>query len=569
MQLGVRRIGPARPAAVEVPPAPAGWHSHYALAHDPTRGSTLYVPEHDHHLLGPVWELRGGAWTRATDATIRIESPKQAWTGWFDPTERHVVAWNFLDGRRPLPVGVVVDIDGGLRRIETTGDPPMPARSGDLAGLFAFDPARRVTVCATAVGVWELGADRAWRRVWGRGPARAWRDDGASAAYDAPRGRVVMQVNVDDVGPRLFAWDGAVLAEVTRDGLPAWYAEEYANTCAVLGAHPELGAVLHVGGDRGRYALSYHGARWRRLAPLDAPPPLGAEYQVAFDAELDGFVVGPGRYEPTPDAYPQEQQLFHVEGPLGWTRHGAVVHESPLDKLWPQKRFASAGGRWVATSSRGLRTFEWTTEGWRERVDEAAGDAVTGENVALVAAVGEVLAVTMGGRVLQWEREAGQWRTLHAAEGALGGAGRQDMCLAFDADRRRVVVWGGTVGGQWSNRTYFLEDGAWRAARRASPRPAELGEDSSPDFVLVYDTRLDRVVRFGAESIAVLEDEQWLEATPAGWAPPREEDDSSVDALADVDDDEEAEIEAALGALGDFEEEEEEEEERSEEQQAG
>jgi hypothetical protein len=528
MQLGVQRIGPARPAAIEVPPKGEGWHDHYALVHDPVRGGVIYVQEPDHHEFGPMWQLGEHGWQSISTARIRVESPKQPYTAFFDPTAGTIVAWNFSGGRRNTPIGVALGPDGP-KLIETTGDLPDAPHAGtfDVIAAFAFDPRRRVTICATTRGIWELGPDRVWRRVWGRGVGEKWGETGVCAAYDAPRHRVVFQMEVKRKALRLYGWSGTAFEEITRAGLPEEYEVTFSDLSPVLGAHPELGAILHLGGDLGRYALSYHGKRWRRLAPLDTPPPRGGNFQLAFDPDEDGFVIGPGKFEPEPDEYPTDQQLFFVEGPLGWTRHGRVEKKSPLDSLWSQKRFLSVGGRWIATGSRTLQTFGWSPEGWIERIEKDRGEALWkevagGSNVEVVAAGDRIIAVTMQGGVLELDTAAWTWKTLHAGAGELG-ANRIDACVAWDPERRRIVVWGGTAGDRWSNRVYFYEAEQWRPARRPSPRPRELRSESSPDYVLVYDTRIGRVVRFGEQHVGVLIDEQWVEVVPAGYAPVEDE----------------------------------------------
>jgi hypothetical protein len=546
MQLGFRRIGPPRPAAVSVPPAGEGWHSHYVLAFDESRGTVIYAHEPDHHEFGPSWELKDGAWKPLCTERIRVESPSQDYVGWWDPTRDAVVAWNFYDrsSGSAKPVGVILD-PVSPRILETTGDQPAigKLRFQDQLGAFGFDRERGVTVCATRRGIWELDDKNVWRRVW-RGVIAEWGDDGVSVAWDAPRGRVIFQVDDDgdDDVLKMFAWDGRRVVDVPTDGLPEDdYEVSFSDLHPVLGSHPELGAVMVIGGDAGVWALAYHGRSWRRVGNGDGPP-RGGSHQLAYDPSHDGFIMGPGSYEPEPGEYPTDQQLFFVEGPLGWTRQGAVEIKSPLDDLWSQKRVVASQGRWIATGSRTLRTFAWSDAGWQEKIDKEAGDEVWevagGVNLELTAAGDRIIAVGVDGSVHELEERGGTtWRTTHVGQREIG-ADRNDALVVWDADRQRLVLWGGQVKDRFSNRVWIFEKGAWRAARRPSPRPRELAAENYPDYALIYDTRLDRVVRFGETACAVLEDDVWVEVVPDGYVP------KISDAEA-----EQAEA-AALGALG-------------------
>src|SRR5262245_10043202 len=86
----------------------------------------------------------------------------------------------------------------------------------------------------------------------------------------------------------------------------------------------------------------------------------------------------------------------------------------------------------------------------------------------------------------------------------------------------RVVAWGGDVKNRKSNDTFILDGGAWRKAKRPSPRPKDFAhgkDDVFVDFDAIWDGALGRIVRFGFEEVFTLPlgGEVWEPHVPAGY----------------------------------------------------
>jgi hypothetical protein len=93
---------------------------------------------------------------------------------------------------------------------------------------------------------------------------------------------------------------------------------------------------------------------------------------------------------------------------------------------------------------------------------------------------------------------------------------RSDFLLVHDPARDRLIAWGGEIKGRKANDTLFFDGKTWTAAKRASPLPKDFKPTDVPfvDFNAIYDSALERVVRFGWDEVAVLDGDSWKPNTP-------------------------------------------------------
>lgn len=535
--------GPPRPGSGVVPPLPNKL-ADYFLAFDAGRERLVYAFCHDYHQFGHAWAFDGGAWAPISEAAYRLGSCRQVWSGGYDPGRHGVVGWSF-DG--DAPVGVVIGGEGltvlapagahtdysddPFRAVETGGDLPQVKEDSewdDLLGIFGIDRGRGITACLTELGVWELGDDDTWRKradvATGTLPVEASGDrtffgGGAGAVYDAPRGRLVFWINDGDENDYWFyAWDGSALTRLPSGGLPDDLYEHFGNQAAVIGEHPEHGVVLYAGAGR-MFALG--DADWTAIEAGANPPGASKASSMACDPIRELVVIGPGKYVESEYDEGDEQHAFYVRSGGQWTRMGKVSGESLLDDIkgsggWPI--LGAAGGEVYAVGWRStLHTGQWTeSAGWQELVSEDDGDAIFGKHargnrIAVFEGPGERLHALSTDGVL-FSFDGSSWE--HVADGPEGFGERREVQVCWDRAGDRIVVFGGEVNGRRSTDTFAYAGGGWTQIAVGSTRPVDYrfnyddnGFDVSLD--LVYDSALERLVRFGLTEVAVLDGDAW------------------------------------------------------------
>jgi hypothetical protein len=516
-------IGAEREQAVVVPPVGVGNYG-YALVYDPTRARLVYIRMKAYgDGNGEVWLWDGERWERTKAKSVSVGDECHAF---FDAARGGVALWGCdhdYDLERLVPRGLLVDAKGG-KPIKTTGEPPLvepedgDMHSSEFGAIVAYDPSRDVSVCLTRRGVWELDAAGAWTKHADIGfDDTPWHND-AGGTWDPVGKRVVFWLQGTDDSYRhvVLAWNGK-LERVPTDGLPDLCFGMF-DPCAMFVGHPVHGVVCHVGGGDGMYALA--GKRWKRLPDAANPPPkMGGRFgnlrpRLAYEPSV-GFVIGPGRYSDDDDGGRDMQQVFWVlRDGAAWQRFGAIARTSPISQS-SNRHHAIIDGAWYCVS-RSLQTFRWdAADGFRELVDDKAGDKLTGrERVDAVAATPEGL-VAVGNRGGVWRFDATRWKPL--AKPSAAYKDRSGVELVHDGVQ--LVAWGGDVKNRKSNDTLTFDGKRWTAAKQSSPTPKDWkAKDAYPDFPLVFDGALGRVVRFGFTEVATL-DGAWAPVAPKGYKP--------------------------------------------------
>jgi len=530
MKLSYQHAGPARPESIELPPK-APWIGDYVLAYDPGRKQTIYFYSHEFHQLGHAAAFDGRRWAPISETAIRTESPKQRWQGFHDPSRGGVVGWNFTrdDEYQLVVLGVLLKDDEPVV-LETSGErPTLDDEAGDVGALFAFDPVRSRTVCLTQTALFELDERGVWTQHAVEGvPTSDWRDECFGATWDPVAERVVFYLVAEDANEddRLwhFEWDGRALTLLDDEGLPD-LVTGWMTTGPLVCGHPVHGRVL----------LSKRGVfRWDGgwVALEGEAPPGTCEAKVCFDGSLGAFFLGPGRYEPEPDAYPKEQVIFYVGTEAGWTKQGVTEAKSAVGELWSKRFGAFVGGTWLHLGNFYLHTVAWTDEGWVERVgkkqqaelwDGGRGKKHSHVLLDLVDVEGTPTLVSNEGHVFELEDE---WKLVGGPSDELKH--RMWAQLAYDAANRRLVVFGGEVRGRRTAHTlvFALDHGAkhartWKKLSKKSPKPLAHGRkkgDRDVTMQLFYDTARKQVTRVGFEEIARLDGDVWVPSQPEGLA---------------------------------------------------
>jgi hypothetical protein len=506
MLLRFEAFGPARARTPYVPPAGMRLQE-YVLAYDEGRRCTVYLAAHAHGAaFGDAYLFDGKSWMQVVKGATAFATTQKL-GGFYDEARAGVATWNFehdFGKHRYVAKGLLFDVRNGLSPIPARGDDPIAELEGetktgtfDYMGLFAPDPRRAVTACLTRRGVWELDADAVWRKraELDASVPRAWDDDGAGATYDPVRRRAIFWFYARAAAREyaFFSWDGQTLTRMSADGLPMKSLHiGLFDPAALIAAHPQHGLVL-LAGEHGAFA--FDGARWNTLpASRGAAPPRMKNGRMVFDANVGGFVVGPGYHEGDPGGQ-EQQRVFFVERRGTWERMGVRAVPSKLEELWPDVLHVNARGVWYAIGTRDLRTLRWSDTDFVEIAPKL--DLESERIIAAADARGTPTAVTNRGAV--WRFEDARWTRAHAAHAAFGD--RAQAALAWDIAGERLVAWS-------AGDTFFFAGGVWTKAKKHAVKKGD------GDARLLYDGALGRVVRFGGAEVALLERAVWSPVSP-------------------------------------------------------
>ena len=521
MKVAWTHHGPPRAQSIAVPPAPSliDW---YALDYDETNRRIVYVCRPDDDERGAeIHAFDGASWSKVTKTRFALNENLEG-AGW-DASRGGVVAWSFphdYEAERRRAKGVLVT-EAGAKPLATHGDEPVAEAEGEDVGtfdkhaLFAFDRARRVWVCLTRCGVWELDESGAWREAHdGALVPKSWHNESGDGVWDPVGKRTVFLIQGEENRYALvvLTWDGTKLERLPMKGLPKLTIGLF-DPIAQLAGHGVHGLVLHAGAGK---LFRLADAGWEALAPTADPPPNMEKACLAWDASRDLFVLGPGKHEAAGGS--NRNDVFFVLRAGRWERQGVAVVHSPIAKAsYGNAQVIHVGGVWHALGSHSLRTWRWESDAWNEIVDENDGKLGGWERLELVSARARLHAVMEGGAVFAFD--GSQWKTIAKKDPAFKK--RTDFALAADPNGR-VVVWGGESNGRKLNDTMFLEDKRWRAAKKSSPQPADFKHGRKDGVyvepAMIWDGALGAFVRFGFEDVAVLQvDDTWKTYKPKGY----------------------------------------------------
>lgn len=521
MTLSWKHLGAIPKAAIESPPVGSGI-STYVLDVAPD-GRPLYYCEPDDDQRGAeLWAFDGSAWKRLHQK--RLTRLDELESGGWDPSRDALCVFGFdfdSQTRTWVVQAFAIGLDGKERQLTFTGEPPVIESESDgiepgtfdVRGAFTFDHARRVWVCFTRLGIWELDGNGAWTKRLANDKKwpTEWSNETGGAFFDPVARRTVFWVQeAEEYAVQARAWDGVTLTELPMKGLPKLTHGLFDVSCQLAG-HPKHGVLLQIEGQ----VFALEGKTWKQLPTEGKGPPRMEYAQTAFSPR-HGLFIGPGKHAKAGNWF---QRVFFVLHDGVWSSHGVVNTPSELASSgYGAVRMGHADGAWIATSTNNLRT--WRREGvvWNELVDSAAGEKLMGSHpLTLVWDDKRLWAVTWKGAIAEFGGKG--WKVICKGESAFKD--RRDFAAAFDP-QGRLVVWGGSANNRKLNDTLFFENGKWRVVKKASPQPADFkhGKDGIyVDFHVAFDSALGRFVRFGFDELAVLQDDEtWSPVKVKGYS---------------------------------------------------
>lgn len=480
----------------------------------------VYVCGEGYDGFGEAWTWDGERWQQLAKKKLRLEGEGRH-QGYWDPSRKAMVVHQIAyhdESETHRPATMLVD-GKGARTLSTSGNYPIPAEEHELGGVFGFDRERNVGVCLTPHGVWTLDGDAKWSKLVeledGLIPAE-WKDD-VGAVWNPIRKTLFFWIfESDDYTHVFFEWDGAALHRITHEGLPLdeeGRLREFHiglfNPSASFVGHPRHGVVLHDGARQ----FSYNGERWRELPGMQDAPPRMQEGRLAYDPKRDALLLGPGYHEGDSGGRDAQRVFFECREDR-WSQHGVIAADSPIASASNHIYF-TCGGESFSASPRELWTWAWRDEQWIEVFSEARGDELVGrDRVETIIDMGDhALGFGQSGQLYRFDGDA--WIVLD--ESVPDFAERRGFRAVRRAASDDLIVWGGEVKNRKSNDTFVRTAGKWHKTKKTSPRPADFahGKDGVyVDFELLWDSALQRALRFGYDEVAALEGELWQAHAP-------------------------------------------------------
>ncbi len=511
------RVGPPRPESRPVPPVSMRLNG-YVVDFAEDLGRIVYVCGPGYDGFGEAWTWEGASWEQLSRKLVNL-SGEGRYQGYWDPTRNAMVVARFgyhYESETHRPALLLVD-SKGARELRLEGDFPLAGDDSDLAGAFGFDRARGVGVCLTPHGVWTLDTAGTWAKAAdAEGVPSEWKDDVGAVWNPIRQALFFWLFESDDYTHVFLEWDGTRLRRLPSEGLPhddEGRLREFhiglLNPSAAFVGHPRHGVLLHDGPRQ----FAFDGERWHELPPSEDPPPRMQEGRLAYDPLRDAIVLGPGYHEGDSGGR-DAQRVFFEQRDGRWSRSGVVASDSPVAQASKHIYF-TCGGESFCASLRELWTWAYRGGEWIETFSEKQGDALMGrEWIGNIVDMGDhALAISRAGRVYRFD--GASWTKTKEAVPDFGE--RTDFALARRDGSDELIIWGGEVKNRKSNDTFFRANGKWHKNKKASPRPADFAhgkDDIYVDFEALWDTSLQRFVRFGFDEVATLEGELWQAHVP-------------------------------------------------------
>jgi hypothetical protein len=355
-------------------------------------------------------------------------------------------------------------------------------------------------------------AAAAWRRrvnIPLRPPGRM----AHATAYDAARGRLVLfgGSNVNslfaDALSDTWEWDGE-----------QWYAKPVVGTwpatrsdCA-MAYDAARGRVVMFGGHRAFETLDdlweWDGERWSQVPKAAAWPPARRGHSLAYDEARRVVVLfsGSNLYSPGPaqvaDTWEWDGAVWSQRSPAA-SPPGRYNHRLAYDRA--RRRIVLYGGR---NAARLNDLWEWDGTTWESRPAVARPPAR--DSLALAYDAARSRLVLHGGYTHAttyyadtWEWDGATWTDVTGL--APAAQRRAYHSMAYDERLRRVVAFGGTVGGG----SYMGDIVAWDGRSWSSRTPGTTEPLAGYDVRTAYDPARRRMVFYGSSSTASYATWEW------------------------------------------------------------
>ena len=341
--------------------------------------------------------------------------------------------------------------------------------------------------------------------------------------YDAARGRVVLfggqdsQSNLSDT----WKWDGN---NWTRRS-PATNPPPRFQTAMAYDASRQrivlFGGGYQYYGNNRNDTWEWDGNNWTLRTPATSPPACYA-HAMAYDSGRKRTVLFGGSAQVTVGTWEWDGN--------NWTKQSPVT--SPPWRYRHMLTYDAAMGRVVVFGGDGASgqlgdTWVWDGTNWTQKNPATSPVPVMGGAMTYDAA--RKRAVLFGGRGgpnahqhynSTWEWDGARWTNVSAPTGH--PSQRYEYSMAFDAARRRIVLFGGGIGGQMLSDTWEWDGKTWIRRNPATSPPGRYAH------AMAYDANRRRIVLFGGMGTGSLGDTwewdgtNWLQQNPAASPPARE-----------------------------------------------
>jgi hypothetical protein len=436
-------------------------------------------------VVSVVWWLVGGV--------VPVRGQEPSWTALSPPVRRYgAMAYDeqrkmsiFFGGISSWDTNTFLNETWGLNeqgwtRLATTGPSPR------YRPAMAYDSNRGVIVLfggLTSNGTdvsdetWEWDGV-SWKRLMVTGPlSRA----SQTMSFDSQRGRVVMFGGLRFESGRLsflsdtWEWDGVHWELKATGGLNPRYS---AAACF----DPVRNRTVLYGGNTGSATFAngtweWDGTAWTLRSQVGPPP--SAEHAMAFNPVLGVSMMFSGALGG--DLWAWDGSAWTLQ-PSSRTRPGGLSASACFD---------TALGVLVGFTS-SEQTVQWNASGWTVYL----GFRSSSRDGGMAFDSNEGLIYQMSGSNEDGSGSIGVWRlvgTRWQSVSASGPSSRFENSVAYDADRRVMVMFGGSATDasvwEWSG-------GAWREFTSPGPSP-RFGSK------MVYDSRRKVVVMHGGRSTNV------------------------------------------------------------------
>jgi cysteine-rich repeat protein len=444
------------------------------------------------------------------DSQCRVESPRWDVVTYEPVTDRFEHAMMFDASREQVVVFGGATYGGGLDDIGLfTGDTielatnqwahrtsllqPAPR----LSHAMAYDARRERGVLfggnnngtLSFADTWEWDGTR-WDLAGGQvaPPARS----NHAMAYDADRGVVVLFGGRSSIMPPYHAdtweWDGTRWQQRTDVGAPparfrhAMAYDPARKVIVMSGGFPQVGETWELDGQG-----------WRDVTPPSGPRPLMLNGAMAYDT-VDQRMIAYGGSDVS-------RETWAWDGAT-WTALSAVAGLGPRKSIRAATdatgRMIVQGGLIYTGTTPGLPvadTWRWNGTAWDQvvapRPGVRSGFAAYDRDRARVVVFG-------GADTETWELDRGGWRRVISA---MSPPFRQSHAMAYDAARRRMVLFGGGT----DTSTWTLDGDQWSVAATTGP-PL-----STYQPAMTFDDAHAQIVMFGGQqSDGAFSDETWL-----------------------------------------------------------
>lgn len=388
------------------------------------------------------------------------------------------------------------------------------ALSSALAYAMAYDAARGRVVLFGGKNIFDEPNDEtweydgmAWTRITPTGASPSARADHAMA-YDAARKRVVLFGGFAGGTSRgdTWTWDGKTWTEVTPPGSSPAPRHAHAMTYDAARRRVVLfgGSLVPNAGVNDTW--EWDGAAWTEITPADSSRPSPRFVPgMAYDAGRARVVLYGGSY------YNAAAQTVLSLGDT-WEWDGATWTERyPVGSLPPAPpwlfkhamAYDAAHGRIVLHSISSI--WEWDGTAWTEQLAAGPGPASLDNDMVYDVAHSRIVVVDHG---KTWLWDGPEWTQFTVTDASPGG--RYGAAMAYDAQRSRIVLFGGDVAG--ATDTWEWDGTTW-TERTPGSHPPCCGK-------MVYDAGHDRTLLYGGSETWEWDGTDWTQLTPAHSPPP-------------------------------------------------